>query len=328
MSNTNDFQRLGVLIKEFGEKKNPHNKELTAALSFYKIVLAYNTQQFEKAKALLKDLSPNTFADDIALRSIMIEIMVSENRLNEALSEIEKTESRFGNLQDLLLLRSRIINLREGANNAQEYLEEQLSDYPYMWKLKLDLLFQKLSAEKIDDKSNAVNSILKIGHNVQNDHSTFLYICNSLFDFGYQAEASILFNTFNQKFSSPNDFMLSNLFLAKFHFVTKDVKRFKDSYNEALKQSPHNLELLWFTYGMMREKGMIDEAEGTLKNILIWDPFDVIVLDELIEVNILLERWENVIKYYSIMLDSGRFIYQARRGALKQYYQKAVSMKK
>jgi hypothetical protein len=326
--NTDDFQRLSVLIKELGDEKELRNKELNTTLPFYKIILAYNTQKFEEAKALLKSLKSNILVNDITLQSIVIEIMITENRLDEALSEIEKAESRFGNLQDLFLLKSRIINLREGTSKAQDYLEQKLSGYPYMWKLNLDLLFHKLSSEEIDDKSNTVDSILKIGHKVQSDHSTFLYICNSLFDFGYQSEASTLFNLFNQTFSSPNDFMLSNMFFAQFHFVTNDKKRFKDSYSEALKQSPNNLELQWFTYGMMREKGLIDEAVGKLKNILAWDPSNVVVLNELIEVSVLLEHWGDVIKYYNAISDSGRFVDQTQRDTLEQYYQKAVSMEK
>lgn len=301
-----NYVSLESLIDDTSSEKKMSD-DIEEAILYYSLLYSSLTSDFASASKIITEMDKKVVNSELTIKMIDAEIKVSENKISDALKIVNEAISTLGPFQELLLLKSSILSLRNGHESGLQFIENVIDDNDYMWQLKLTKYFQLLGKVEHDKPSDVVSKIVAIANDRRKDIPTLLSICNGLLDYGYHVEAGNLINLFFGKTKNQFDFFMSNLFMAKFHYFLGEKTRFEVSLNAAKQQAPNDIGLLLFLYDLAIEDREYNQANQILDKILLSDPYNIEVLYEKITTCAALKQWGNVISLSDQFFNIGRY---------------------
>ena len=315
---TLNFKHIDLLLKEF------KNKIPNCWLMDYNIIYNFNAFNFEVVENIISSLSKKQLSESLTLRLIQIQLKIRGNQLQEALELVEESTNHFGNFQDLLVEKNKILSFLYGPNESYLFLTRTLKKYPYMWKLNLDRQFLLLEQNGEKNEQVILEKIKVIAYHRKNDIPSLLSICNAMSDYGHHLDAIKYMQIFMKKTDAQYEFFLSNLFMAKNHLLSNNKIRFQVAYQDAVNKSQNDIGLQWLSYNIALGEERYVDANLILKKLLDHDPNNINTLTALIHINVLLKQWDQVISYYNIIKKSNRFIDDLQRDWLEKQRKKAI----
>ncbi len=320
--NHNALKELILKLKK--NKKKQYNK-LNEAILYYSIIYSYLTGDMQNVAKLLAKINSNVLYNDFELLLIEVEFQISQNRLEDALDSINDIISRFGPLQEAILIKYRLVEIRDGITNSKLFIDKMVNQNSNMWQLKLTQLFEQLELLEDDNRSDIVRDIVALANIRAHDLQSYLMISNSLLDYGYYIESGNLMNKFFRATDNQSKFFMSNVYMSKFHYSTNEEVRFNVSFATAKQQSPRDIGFLWFQYYLAVDREASLEAAKLINQILSFDPYNTSALYERMILNKNLNKWELVVSDADMIIESRRFVIPSIKEEISLLRDKALS---
>lgn len=317
-----DQSALKKQIEELKGDQSVFNEDIHQAILYYTIVYYKLIGNMSGAMHLMEDVDSDDSDRDFGMLIASAEILIAQNRLKDALKLVDDVIKVFGPLQDAILLKYRLICLKDGEDIGALFLNKMIRQNDRSWQLKLTKYFQELDSLK--NNSHIVSDIIKIAKSRRHDIQSLLMICNELLDYGYYAEAGKLMNIFFRNTDNQSNFFMSNFFMTKFYF-SSGGERFNVSHDAARRQSPKDYGLLWFEYFLAMEKRKNTEAFEILDQLLSFDPFDSFVLYKKIVLNVSMNKWQQVLSDIDKITQSRRYLDPEMKRELVSLRNKALA---
>ncbi len=291
-------------------KKNitVHDKNLNEVIFYYSIIHSRLVGDMQNVAMLIKKMKRDVLLEDCELLMIEVESLISQNRLENALDSINSIINKFGPLQRAILLKYRLIKIKDGIDASKSFLYKMVKQNNKMWQLRLSQLFEQLDMSSNSNSSEVVSSIVAIAENRIRDLQSYLMICNGLLDYGYYIESGQLINKFFETTDNQSKFFMSNVYMAKFHYITNEKVRFNVSYATAKQQSQLDIDFLWFQFYLAVNAKEYHESLKIIDEILSFDPYEISTLYERININSNLKKWGPVISDADRIFNSRRFV--------------------
>ena len=307
-----------IFTLNHSELKNQIQKEQNSTLNnineFNKLIRYYSilynrlTGNMSNVVEILKNINDEDIEEDFELSIIRIETKIFQNNIDEALISINNIIDKFGPIQEAILMKYKLINIKYGNEKGIDFLQKEIAKDNNLWQIKLIKYYHDLESNEINTRNIAMKNIITIANNRANDIPSFLSICNDLIDYGYYTESGNLINTFLKKTDNQSKFFMSNFFMSKFFYMTNKRSDFKSSYNTAMLQSENDPNFLWFQYNIAINSHNNDEALKILDKLLSFDPFDIFAIYEKIAIYVNMNDRNNAVLYAKKIYDSRRFI--------------------
>lgn len=322
---TLNHSALKELLLELEKNIAVNDKNLKQVVLYYSIMHNRLIGDMQKVTKLLAEMRGDDLQEDFELRIVEIESLISRNQIDKAFESIDDAIRKFGPIQEAVLLKYRLVSIKNGVDASKAFLDKKTNQNENMWQLELSQYFQQLDSLGGNDGSDIVRKIIAIAENLKRDLQSYLMICNGLLDYGYYIEAGNLMNTFFRNTDNQSKFFMSNVYMSKFHYSSNEEVRFNVSYSTAKQQSPRDIGFLWFQYYLATDAEDYSEASKIIDQILSFDPFDTFVLYEKMTLNANLSNWEQVVSDADMIVESRRFIESTIREEMSSLRDKALS---
>lgn len=285
---TESIANMEVPLKklQFIAEQNPSTVS-SWVIPHYSVWYYFNSGKFSEVDNIIQKY--NKELDPITLLILQVELLVRDNRFEEAEKAIKNLPPDLSSDQDVIALEADIINLKHGLERWMKYLYEKHKQFPKMW-----LIEQRYGEALLESGQTelGIEILKKIAQKRTFDVITQLYLAEDMLGYGKVDEAKEIFSHVRKKSAElPHYSTYYNFLSAKIFHIQKKEEEAQKSLSLAMKLYPKAPRFLWLMFDIAMKKRDYNNAHQTFKEILELYPNEVSALASMIELNYLRGEW-------------------------------------
>lgn len=284
-------------------------------IPYYSSWYYFNSGKFSEVGNIIQKY--NKELDPITLLILQVELLVRDNRFEEAEKTIKNLPTDLLNDQDVIALEADIINLKHGPEQRIKYLYKKHKQFPSAWLIEQrygEALLESGQAEL------AIEILKKLVQKRTFDVITQLYLAEDMLGYGKVDVTKEIFSHLRKKSAElPHYSTYYNFLLAKIFYMQKKEEEAQKSLSLAMKLYPKAPRFLWLMHDIAREKHDYNNAYQVINEILEIDPNEVSALVSLMELSYLRGKWNELAEAEKKINQSQRYISEEMRDEVKSY---------
>ncbi len=251
---------------------------------------------------------------------LLVMYLVREDRFAEASEALAKLPEHVTRGQGLVVVEAGVIEKASGKERSMEYLSKVGLQHPEMWAVRLKYAYGLMQGKDPTDREEAVTILRKIENERPFDWMTQLFIAKAYADLGKLKEAMAIVK--QQKHLMRH--------VPYYHVVVGNVgyrlRKDEEAYEHvmiATHMAPRDADALWLAYALEKDKGNYSGAIRILKQLLAFDPRDVVRMAELLDMYDLAREWSCIPELADRILNSKRHLDADARAKAQAFKDKA-----
>lgn len=267
--------------------------------------------EFDEVVRIIRKYSKEL--DPVSLLNLRVNLLVRENRFQEAEKAFKDLPSDLLNNQDVIDIEAEIVRLKYGNEEWLKYLSEKLKRFPQMW------LIEQHYGEaliKNDQVQAGIEILKKLAKKRPFDITLQLTLAEKLlyYEKGKGVKDIFLFMEKNSTWHAYYYYLE-----AKIYYGQKQEENLQKILNRAREFSPKDPHFLSLMFTLAMKKHDYDTAYRTIKEILKLEPNDVSELVSLMELSYLKKDWKEFMIAEKAIKRSTRYISQETWDEIKSY---------
>jgi hypothetical protein len=266
----------------------------SAWYSFYTFNFSQDIKILEK-QGYYKELGP------LIELTLKMQLFIKDNNLGAAEETFKTLSEPLSHYQSIIALWSSIIKIRRGPEEAAKFLAQKHKLYPLAWKIEREYAQALIDAGQVQA---GLDMLKKLAERRPFDLMLQLQLAEDLL---VHERGKGVIDIF-RKFQNPIEIPSYNTLLAVLEIKYGREKKARERINFARLVYPKCPSATWATFWLEEKKNNYKKAEQALNDILDLDPHEVQALGDLVKINYLTGKYEDVISNSKKIIDSGRFI--------------------
>lgn len=213
----------------------------------YSAYYHFYSGNFSEVNKILREHSRQL--DQIVAADLKVNLLIEDNRLEEANKVINNLPSNLRNDQNVIALEADIIGLKYGPDHQMKYLSEKYKRFPRMWAIEQRYAHALIEAGK---SQHGIDLLKKLAQKRPHDLMIKLDLAETLLFYGNSEEIKKeIKNLFLQMQNNSNYIQLPyyNILLAEIYHRQGEEEKAQKHLKIAMELYPQNPRLLWLKRG-------------------------------------------------------------------------------
>ena len=239
-----DITSLCNEVKNYKNSSDFSDQYAIELLTDFELECLVGSGEYEKARNVIVGYKPNDINDQYKKNIILINIFNLTGKYQESKQLIDKTKTKYGITEAVILEEANLYALRDGFKIAVDFLGKNLINQSFLLNQKYAMY---LANSNVSESSAAIRILEGAVNDRPFDIDAKLTLAHYSFDYGYKKQLDESFASL-VNIKDIEAFSNFNLLEAKMALIKKNYLETDSKLKQTEAKNPYGKQYLWFAY--------------------------------------------------------------------------------